>query len=156
MDKDKKMIEFLQTCPTIQANPLFFNFGEIEDGSNQVIPNSDDKMLQKPFVDGSVAKRYTFNVDSFKSVAYNPIIDSSLDENLGYFEEVQAIADWINEQGDANVFPDFGADCIIEKMETQTVKPALLGVDTKKNPPVAIYRIAIQIDYIDTTKMLWN
>jgi hypothetical protein len=41
-------------------------------------------------------------------------------------------------------------------METLTTKPDIVGVDTSSNPPMAVYRISIQIDYMDNSKKLWN
>jgi hypothetical protein len=41
-------------------------------------------------------------------------------------------------------------------MKTLTTRPQLIGVESSLNPPMAIYRIIIQIDYIDNTKRLWN
>lgn len=156
MDKNKAVVNFLQTCPIILASPLFFNFGNIEDGAHQASMQSDDVALHRPYVDGSVSRRFTFRLDSFKSVAYNPVVQNYSDENMEDFIEVQSILDWINTQGDNSVFPDFGSDYIIEKMQTLSTKPELVGVNTTSNPPVAVYRISIQIDYIDNTKRLWN
>lgn len=156
MDKNQAVIEFLQTCPIILSSPLFFNFGNIEDGAHQAITQSDDVALHRPYIDGSVLRRFTFRLDSFKSVAYNPVVQNYSDENMEDFIEVQNILDWINTQGDNNVFPNFGSECIIEKMQTLSTKPELVGVNTTSNPPVAVYRISIQIDYVDTTKRLWN
>lgn len=156
MDKSQAMIDFLQTCPTIQNNPLFFNFGNIEDNANQAIVKSDDTALNQPYIDGSVLKRYTISIDSFKSVAYNPIVSGLPDENVEGFQEVQTILDWINSQGDNQTFPDFGDDCLVEKMETLSSKPELLMVDTTTNPPMAIYRISIQLEYVDYSKRLWK
>lgn len=156
MDKSQAMIEFLQTCPTILANPLFFNFGDIKDNAYQAMTKADDIYLQKPYIDGSVQKRYTFSVDSFKSVAYNPVVQGLTDENLSDFKEVQDVLDWINAQDDTRNYPNFGNDCLIEKMQTLTTKPEILGVDNSANPPLAVYRISIQIDYIDYSKRLWN
>ena len=156
MGKNKSMLEFLQTCPTIKNEPLFFNFGNITDNALLANTKSDDISLHKPFVDGSVSRRFTFSVDNFKSVAHNPVVQGYSDENLEDFEEVQKVLDWINEQDELQNFPNFGNDCIIEKMSTLTLKPELVGVDTSSNPPMAVYRISIQIDYIDTSKKLWN
>jgi hypothetical protein len=156
MDKNKSMIEFLQTCPIILENPLFFNFGSVEDNAHLANTRSDDKSLHKPFIDGSVARRYTFSLDSFKSVAHNPVVQGFSDENLTDLDEVQKVLDWINEQDELQNYPDFGSDCPIEKMETLTTKPDIVGVDTSSNPPMAVYRISIQIDYIDNSKKLWN
>lgn len=156
MDKNQLMVEFLQTCPTIKENPLFFNFGNVEDNAHQITINSDDVALQKPYIDGSVLKRYTCSIDSFKSVSCIPILVGNADENIEDFAEVQQLLDWINDQGESFNFPKFGDDIDIEEMKTLTTKPQLLGVESSLNPPMAIYRIIIQIDYIDNTKRLWN
>ena len=156
MDKNQSMIDFLQTCDVIKRNPLFFNFGNIEENAHLANTKSDDVSLHKPFVDGSVAKRYTFSIDSFKSVANIPVVQGHSDENLSDLQEVQELLDWINEQDDLQQFPDFGSDCIVEKMTTLTTKPELVGVDSSMNPPMAVYRISIQIDYLDNSKKLWN
>lgn len=156
MNKNQCMVEFLQTCPTIRENPLFFNFGNVEDNANQVNINSDDVALNKPYVDGSVLKRYTCYVDSFRSVACIPVIAGKPDENIEDLTAVQEILNWINERGANSNFPDFGDTSVIEKMETTSDKPALVGVESNLNPPVAIYRIGIRIDYIDQSGKLWK
>lgn len=155
-DKTKRMIEFLQSCPVIQQNPLFFNFGNVEDNAHQVTINSDDVDLQRPYIDGSVLKRYTCVIDSFKSVSSVPLVSGDTDENVEDFSEVQSILDWINDQGDVNLYPDFGEGCNIDSMKTLSTKPTLVGIESTLNPPVAIYRIVVQIDYVDSTKRLWN
>ena len=156
MDKNQLMVEFLQTCPTIKNNPLFFNFGNVEDNAHQLTINSDDVALQRPYIDGSVLKRYTCSIDSFKSVACIPIIQGGTDENVEDFAEVQSLLDWINKQGEDFNFPDFGEHIEVEEMKTLSAKPVLLGVESSLNPPMAIYRIVIQLDYIDNTNRLWN
>ena len=161
VDKNQAIVDFLKTCLKIKNSPLFFNFGDVKDGANQATIRSDDISLHRPYIDGSVLKRYTFTIDCFKSVAYNPVIEGAVgetivNENVDEMNQVQEILDWINEQGDDGTFPDFGDTCIIEKMGTLTTKPDLVGVDTTLNPPMAVYRISIQIDYIDNTKKIWN
>lgn len=140
----------------MKDNPLFFNFGNVEDNAHQAIVRSDDTALHKPYIDGSVLKRFTFNIDSFKSVAYNPVVQELPDENLEDFQEVQNVLDWINEQDKLRNYPQFDSDCVIESMETLTTKPDLVGVDTTLNPPMAVYRISIQIDYIDNSNRVWK
>lgn len=156
MDKNKKFVEFLRTCPTIKANPLFFNFGNVENNAAQLNIQSDDRALHKPYIDGSVSMRYTCSVDCFKSIACIPVVAGSSDENMDDLAEVQSVLDWVHEQGELRNFPNFGSDCVIDKMETLTTKPALINVQSNLNPPVAIYRIMIQIDYIDNHNKLWN
>jgi hypothetical protein len=149
------MLDFLQTCPSIRDNPLFFNFGKVENNAHQANMRSDDVSLHRPYIDGTELKRYTFQLDSFKSVAYNPVIQGLTDENLEDFNEVQSLIDWVNEQDDAHNYPAF-KDCVIDKMRSISSKPELVGVNTTMSPPMAVYRITIQIDYLDTSKQMWK
>ena len=155
MSKNQAMLDFLQTCHIIKDNPLFFNFGKVENNAHQVNMRSDDVSLHRPYIDGTELKRYTFHLDSFKSVAYNPVIQGLPDENMDDLDDVQSLLDWINEQGELKNYPAF-EDCIIDKMRSLSTKPELVGVDTTLNPPTAVYRISIQIDYLDTSKQLWK
>ena len=152
--KSQIMIEYLETCPYIQDNSLFFNFGNVEDDAHQMVTTSDDIRLQKPYIDGSVLKRYTFYIDSFKAIAYNPVIEEYPDENVEDFQSATQLIDWIEEQNDIRNYPDFGEDCIIDEMHSQTEKPDLLFVDTSVTPQMAVYRITIQIIYLDISKTL--
>ena len=155
MNKHQAMLQFLQTCPSIRDNPLFFNFGKVENGAHQANMRSDEVSLHRPYIDGTELKRYTFHLDSFKSIAYNPVIQGFPDENMEDFEEVQSLLDWINEQGEAKNYPAF-EDCIIDKMRSLSTKPELVGVNTTMSPPTAVYRISIQIDYLDISKQMWK
>lgn len=156
MDKNQAMLNFLLTCPFIQKNPIFFNFGNIESDAFQMITHGDDVATQRPFIDGSVAKRYTFSVDCFKSVTYNPIVQVVTDENLTEFKEAQDVLDWINKNGDDRIFPDFGPDCVIDAMKVNSAKPELVSVDTTQTPATAIYRISCYVDYVDYSKRVWK
>lgn len=151
----ESMLTFLQTCPAIRDNPLFFNFGKVENGAHQVNMRSDDVSTHRPYIDGTEQRRFTFHLDSFKSVAYNPIIQGLPDENVEDFADVQSLIDWINEQDEAKNYPAF-KNCVIDKMRSLSTKPELVGVDTTLSPPTAVYRISIQIDYLDTSKQVWK
>lgn len=149
------MIEFLMTCPTIQTNPLFFNFAEGEDGHNHFITETD-KATKKPYVDGSQLKEYTFTFASYKSVSYNAVVVGERDENIEEMANVQSILDWIEEQNEAKNFPNFGENVIVEEMKPLTTDPEFDGIDTSVNPPVVRYSIGVVITYLDNTKKLWN
>ena len=155
MTKHQAMLNFLQTCPRIRANPLFFNFGKVENDAHQANMRSDDVSLHRPYIDGTELKRYTFHLDTFKSVAYNPVISGLPDENMEDFEDVQSLIDWISEQDDLKNYPAF-EECVVDKMRSLYTKPELVGVDTTLSPPMAVYRISIQIDYLDTSKQVWK
>lgn len=158
MDKNQAIIDFLMTCPAIQNNPLFFNFLNAKDDNKQLVVTGNEKSVDKPFIDGSVEKRYTFTLIDYKSIAYQAVVNSPLlvNENVQEAFEVQAIIDWISEQNELRNFPNFGSDCIIEEMRTLTDNPNLNGVDTSLTPALAKYSMSIQIDYVDTSKVLWN
>ena len=158
MDKNQAVIDFLLNCPAIADNPLFFNFLNAQDNNKQIITQANDTALNKVYVDGSVLKRFTFTLIDFKSVVYQPIPKSTgyVSENVEDIIDVQAIMDWVNEQAEAENYPDFGSDCIIDSMKTTSENPNLNGVDTQVTPALAKYSMSIQIDYLDTSKMLWK
>lgn len=156
MDKTKATIAFLFTCPEVKSNPLFFNFAQADADNGQFNANATDVSINVPFIDGTVRKRYTFTLIFYKMVAHRAIIDGADDENLDYVLDVQSILDWINEQGEARNFPDFGNKCNIDNMIALTDQPNLNGVDKSSTPALAKYSISIRIDYIDTSKAIWN
>lgn len=156
MDKNQKMVDFLLTCPTISENPLYFNFGTVEDKAHQIITSYDDVLLQKPYIDGSVAKRYTCSIDGFKTLTTNPVIPNMPAENLEDFDEAQDLLDWINDCGEEFIFPDFGNNCIIDSMKCLTAHPEIFSIQDNLSPSVAVYRIRVQIDYLDISKRIWT
>ena len=158
IDKNQAIIDFLLTCPAIQSNPLFFNFLNAKDDNKQLIAQGNEKSMNVRFVDGSERKRFTFTIVDYKSVAYQAIaqLQGYSNENVQEVMEVQEIMDWITDQNEARNYPNFGSDMIIEEMRTLTENPNLNGVDTSVTPALAKYSMSIQIDYIDTSKVLWN
>lgn len=158
MDKTQAIIEYLITCPSIASSPLYFNFINAEDDDKQFITVANEKMLHRPFIDGSVQKRFTFTIIDFRSVAYQELAKLHIEtnENVEEYLDIQGIIDWIDEQNDSRNFPDFGEDCIVDSINTTTDNPNLNGVDTSAKPALAKYSISIQVDYIDTSKQLWN
>jgi len=158
MDKNQAIINFICQCPQIESNPLFFNFIHGKEDNKQIITQSNEKILNKNFINGDVLKRYTISLIDFKSVAYNAIVKETgyVDENVEDMAEVQDLIDWVETQKDARNFPDFGEDCIIDDMQVLTENPNLNGVDTNVSPALAKYSISIQVDYIDTSKRIWK
>lgn len=158
IDKNQAVIDFLLTCPAIQENPLFFNFLNAKDETKQLVMTGNEKSINVKYIDGSEKKRFTFTIIDYKSIAYQAIVNNPLyvNENVQEILETQGIIDWISEQNDLRNFPNFGVDCEIEEMRTLTENPNLNGVDTSVSPALAKYSISIQIDYVDTSKMLWR
>jgi len=158
VDKNQAIIEYLSACPTIANNKLFFNFAEEGNDSNQILVSGDDVFLNLPYIDGSVMKRYTFTLLIYKAVSYNPIVKIAgyPDENIADLSDVQALLDWIVDQNEQLVFPNFGSECIIESVEPQTNKPILSGVSKDTQPTLAQYSIVVRVTYLDKSKMIWN
>ena len=158
VDKNQAMIDFLIQCPQIRDNPLFFNLINAKDNNKQIITIANDKATNKKYIDGSVLKRCSFTIIDFKSVTYNAIVKQAgySNENVDEMLDVQGIVDWISEKSDAHDYPNFGVDCFIEDMQVLTDNPNLNGVDTSIKPSLAKYSITIQIDYLDTSKVIYN
>lgn len=155
-DKNEAMIEFLMQCPTIQNNPLFFNFAEEEDGNNHFI--TEQVSTKRTYIDGSMLKQYTFTIASYSYVSHVAIDDMPIgqNENIENMRKVQEILDWINTQSDNRNFPNFGADCEVDEISTLTTDPDIDGIDTSVNPPIARYSVGVKVMYLDNSKKIWN
>ena len=158
MDKSQAMIEFLLNCEAIQNSSLYFNFVNASDEDKQFVTTTNDRALDKKFIDGSVLRRFTFTIIDYRSVAYQELAKLSIssNENVEEYLDIQGIIDWIEEQNDLENYPDFGEYCEIDEMRTTTGNPNLNGVDTSTTPALAKYSISIQIDYLDTSKVIWK
>lgn len=172
IDKNQAIINYLIQCPQILNSPLYFNLIEAEDDNIQIVTTSEDKAMTRPYIDGSVAKRYTFNLIIFKSISDleiaktlppTPYTDSSggqptpiqpMNENVDDLAQAQALIDWIDEQNDNRNFPDFGETCFIDDIQTTTDTPQFDGINDELSPQLAMYSIAIVINYIDKSKMI--
>ena len=156
IDKNQAVIDYLMTCPYIQANSMYFNFINAEDNSKQFVTTANDVSMNQTFIDGSVMRRYTFTIIDFKSIAYNAIVNATgyMDENVEDMLEVQTIIDWITDQEELHNYPNFGSDFFIEKIQALSDNPNLNGIDTSVKPTLAKYSVSIQIDYIDLSKQI--
>ena len=170
--KEEAVLNFLFQCPQIRDNPLFFNFINAKDGNKQIVTMGNESSIHRPYIDGSVLKRYTFTLVDFRSATYQPVpkvVATTTttttttsetpptpiqNENVEEFLDVQGILDWVTQQADNRQFPDFGQNYIIDSMKALTDNPVLNGVDTQIKPALAKYSFSIQIDYIDYSKAI--
>ena len=156
MDKNKAIISYLNNCTEIATNPLFFNYADVKDNTKQLVTTSVDKALEPEYLDGSILKRYTFTIIDFRSVIYQALVADQTaypNENVENMMDVQSIIDWIETQNKSRIFPNFGSDCIVEKIEALTDTPTLNGVDSNN---VAKYSISIAVTYLDTSGRIWG
>lgn len=158
VNKHQAVVDYIITCPTILNSPLYFNFINAKNDTNQFFTNSTDSYTNRNYVDGSVEKIYTFTILTFKSAADTAVVKMSgyENENLSDMSDVQNLIEWIKEQNEARNFPDFGEDCIIDSIETTTEEPKFEGIDEQISPPLAVYSTSIQIKYIDISTRLWR
>lgn len=163
VDKNKAVIDYLLQCTDIYNSPLYFNLIDAGDNSIQILTTAEDKVLSKPFIDGSVLKRYTFNLITFKSMSDMEIVkitagtsEDYTNENVDELNDVQKLLDWVVEQDELHNYPDFGNDCIVDSIDTTTDVPNFDGINTEMTPPLAMYRISIVIEYLDNSKVIYN
>ncbi len=156
IDKNQAIVDFLLTCPAIRDSNLYFNFTEAEDNNKQIVTLANEKALHKAYIDGTIDKQYTFTIIEFKAMTPKPVVEGRVDENVDDMLQVQELIDWITEQDDACNYPNFGENCQIDSIRALTDNPNLNGIDSSISPALAKYSISIQVDYLDTTKAIWN
>ena len=158
VDKNQAVINYIITCPTILNSPLYFNFINAKDNTNQFFTNATDVYTNTSYVDGSVEKIYTFTIITFRSAADIAVVKlpGYENENLSDMSDIQNLIDWIREQNELRNFPDFGSDCEIDSISTTTEAPKFEGIDEQVTPALAVYSTSIQIRYLDTSKQIWR
>lgn len=158
IDKNQAVINYLISCPTIQGSPLYFNFINAEDETNQFVTTSNDMYTNTSYIDGSVLKVYMFTIITFRSAADIAVVkmEGYQNENVSDMSDIQALIDWVREQDDLKNFPDFGEDCIVESIQPTTENPTFNGIDEQISPPLAVYSTSIQIRYLDISKKIWR
>ena len=158
VDKNQAVIDYLISCPAILNSPLYFNFINAKNDTNQFLTSSSDMYTNKRYIDGSVGRVYTFSIITFKSatdIAVPKVIGYE-NENISDMATIQNLIDWIKEQEELRNYPNFGEDCEIDEILTTTDNPSFDGIDEQVSPPLAVYSISIQIKYIDKSKMIWR
>lgn len=158
VDKNQAVIEFLLQCPQIAENRVFFNYINGKDNDKQIVTVSNDKSINRAYINGAVMKRYTFTLIDFRSMTDQALVKTPgfPNENVEEMLDVQSILDWVEAQAEERNFPDFGEDCEIDSMQTSSDTPNLNGIDSSIKPALAKYSMSIFIEYIDKTKQIWR
>lgn len=161
VDKNKAVIAYLLQCTDIYNSALYFNLINPKDSTIQMLTTAEDKATSKRYIDGSISKKYTFTLIIYKSMSDLEVIkpvgtDDYPNENVDELQDVQKLIDWIAEQQDIYNYPDFGDKCIIDDIYTTTEEPRFNGINTEMNPPLGMYSIAVVIEYLDISKVIFN
>lgn len=156
IDKNQAVVSFLLQCEQIQNSPLYFNLINATNDAKQIMTIPNDTLLNRPYIDGSVLKRYSFTLIDFKSISDLALVNlvGYTNENIEEMSDVQSLIDWVKEQDELRNYPDFGSDCAIQEMRTTADNPTLDGINEQEQ--LAMYSFTIQIDYIDYSKKVWR
>lgn len=160
IDKNQAVIDYILQCPTIQdiESSLYFNFINASDNSNQFVTQSNNKYLGRKYIDGSESKQYSFMIVVYKSAndIAVPKLPGYSNENILDMSDIQAVVDWIEAQDDLQHYPDFGDKCIIDSIHATSENPSFDGIDDQVSPPLAVYSITVDIQYLDISKKIWG
>ena len=90
VDKNQAVVDYILQCPTIQNSPLYFNFINAEDDTNQFVTRSNERYASKRYIDGSVEKIYSFTIILYKSTADIAVvkIDGYPNENISDMSDI--------------------------------------------------------------------
>ena len=158
IDKNQAVIDYIISCPTIYNSPLYYNFINAEDNTNQFVTQASERYASRRYIDGSILKIYSFTILAYKSAADIAIVKQSgyPNENVSDMSDIQALIDWIELQEEAKNYPNFGEDCIMDSIGTTTENPRFEGINDEESPPLAAYTVTIEIKYLDISKKLWR
>lgn len=136
MSKNTAVWNWLKTYPDFEK--LFYNFCIAEDGNQSFIPNPTDFVIKQDIL-GNKLKYYDFAVTCFSSFSDIPFSD----ENVIDYNAMQDFILWIDSQNKNKLFPDFGENCIIEKVENLQNIPSSSAI----NQEMAKYMVQCRIVY---------
>ena len=158
VDKNQAIIDYIIQCPMIRNSPLYFNFINAQDNSNQIVTQSNERYASRRYVDGSILKIYSFTIIVYKSIADIAVVklDGYPNENIADMSDIQSLIDWISEQDKLRNYPAFGDDCLIDEIRTTTENPNFDGIDEQVSPSLAIYSVTIEVQYLDISEKLWR
>lgn len=121
------------------AKNVQFNFSPEARDNISIITRYSDKVVRS-FINGDQEKEYGFAIVIVKQYS----IDSD-DLNIEAMNFAQAFMEWLDKQNKNKIFPDFGGNCRVEKIENLQNMPNLAGVNAKEG--LARYMIQGRILY---------
>lgn len=122
IDRNKAVMEYLQSCPAL--TDLFFQFGDGKNGSTGFSATSNDYVAEE-YIDGSCSRWYDFAIIKFapaNTYPNDPVNAESL-------FDLESVTDWIDEQSEAQNYPDFGKKCCIQDIYTVPNSTVVAGRD---------------------------
>lgn len=128
--------DWLLECPYI--GDIFFNAGRAEDGNTVLIPS---EQTAQEYIDGSELRWYDVTLTRFEAISTDPN-DTA---NIGQTADIDAIAEWVDEQADSENFPEFPEKCTV--MDAKAL-PNEGGWMVAQDQTQAKYMLQFRIEYI--------
>ena len=125
----------------LAGNILNFNFSPESQDSFSLLTNYSDRVI-KEYINGDARKAYGFTISIIKNYS-----TSGDDLNLECMNFAQGFMDWIENQNRQKIYPDFGDNCRIEKIEVLQNMPNLAGINAKAG--LAKYMIQGRVLYME-------
>lgn len=142
MDKTKHeaVWDWLLTCPHIKD--LFFNFSQSGNGDTMLVPLTayNDYAVQD-YISGTSLRWYDFAIVRFDALSFEP----NDQKNIEVLVDVEAIAEWIEQQAAQHNHPTFPAGCQILSVEAL---PSGTDYVAAKDETGAKYMLQFRIEYI--------
>lgn len=137
MDTNKHLAvwEWLRTCPHI--GDMFFNASRAEDGHTELVPS--DQVVAS-YIDGSSLRHYNCALSRYLAYSNDPNDEA----NITAVVDLEAVADWMEEQEDAGTLPEI-PDGVVTEVR---VLPAESGYMVAQDGTLAKYMLQFQIEYV--------
>lgn len=124
-----------------------FNFSPETKDNISIITRYSGKDIKK-YINGDSKKEYGFAIIIVKQ--YSEDLD---DLNMESMNFSQAFMDWMDQQNRNKIFPDFGSDCEVEKIENLQNMPNIAEINEKAG--LARYVIQGRILYTEKSRQSW-
>ena len=149
MDYVTPFIKWLLKSDYIKKNKLFFNAAKANNNNIQIVTQQISKDEDKEFVDGSVLHRILFTVFDYKSVQFNQLVKTKLeqDENLENLLAVGNINEFIAQMEKNGDYPVFGDKYEVQKIYSKYLTPSSPSFDTTLS--LAKYSIPIICEVLE-------
>lgn len=124
----------------LSGRMLKFNFSDDSRDSISFLTNYAAK-VRKNYV-RAAEKEYAFSILITKTFS-----SESDDLNLQAMNFAQSFMDWLDEQSNNRIYPDFGSKCEIRKIENLQNMPNLANVDWENQ--IAQYMLQCRVIYME-------
>lgn len=143
MNKAQAVMDLISNCPLVGVDAYFNFVDETTKESNTSLLTDGYGKLVKKYVDGEELRKFQCVIRQVKPLSRY----SNTSENIEQMQYVQDFMDWINKQGKAENFPDFGKKCEVQKMSTPdgVIHPMLTGI----YEGTSLYSFPFEITYTE-------